>query len=257
MSAVPRTMNRKLRCGSAVIRREPRRSEGKMRWLLRGMVSIGLATLLVGCGSGGFDTENGGDQLVLSFQGFSGEGLDQADFVGSTSADVDVCQFFCIQTDVIQQSLEQEPYTSTRAMATFGNTGKSDILIDRYTVTLPGSGIPERVSAISERVAGGRCSSGLACASDRDCESGTCDHESSAFEILLIDQTTKDLLRSGTCPTVTLNPITITPGDIVPETLPIQVRFSGSDNTGERFNLSAGYEAVFYNFDNCMNTNTN
>jgi len=228
-----------------------------MRWL-RGISTVVLLMALVSCGSSGFDTEDGSDQLVLSFQGFTGEGLEQADFVGSTSGDVDVCQFFCIDTDIIQQSLQAEPYTSTRAIAMFGNAGKSDILIDRYTVTIPGSGIPERVSSISERVTGGRCSSsGAACASDTDCGGDSCEHATSAFEILLVDQTTKDLVRSGTCPAVTLNPPAIIPGSIFPETLPIQVRFSGSDSTGERFNLSAGYEAVFADFDNCDTASSN
>jgi len=221
-------------------------------WWVRRISTIGLAVMLASCGSSGFDTENGGDQLVLSFQGFSGDGLTQADFVGNTSADVDVCQFFCITTDIIQQTLEQEPYTSTRAIASFTNTGKSDILIDRYTVTIPGSGIPERVSTISERVAGGRCANGLSCASDLECGvGGTCERTTSSFEILLVDQTTKDLVRSGTCAEVSLNPLTITPGTIIPETLAIQVSFSGSDNTGERFNVRAGYEAIFFDFDNC------
>ena len=105
-----------------------------MRWL-RGISTIGLAMVLASCGSGGFDGQDGTDQLVLSFQGFSGESITQADFVGNTSADIDVCGGVC----VMETEITAEPYTSARAVASFGNTGKSDILIDRYTVTIAGT----------------------------------------------------------------------------------------------------------------------
>jgi hypothetical protein len=227
-----------------------------MRWL-RGIFTIGLAMVLASCGSSGFDGENGTDQLVLSFQGFSGESITQADFVGNTSADIDVCIGFCGTSILMQQELTVEPYTSARTVASFGNAGKSDILIDRYTVTIPGSGIPSRTTSISERIIGGRCANGSSCATDGDCggtAGGGCSHETSSFELLLVDIGTKDLARSGTC--LQLNPdFTFTPGTVVPETMQIEVSFSGSDATGERFNVSSGLSATFADFDNCESMN--
>jgi hypothetical protein len=206
---------------------------------------------LVSCGSSGFDGPDGSDQLVLSFLGFDSEGIDQADFVGNTSADIDVCLGICGDSG----DLMAEPYTSARAVATFGNTGKSDILIDRYTVTIPGSGVPARTVSVNERVTGGRCPNGDSCADDSECGIGTrCSREPSSFEVLLISLETKDLVKSGNCPM--LNPdLTFTPGTVFPETMQVQVAFSGSDATGERFNVTAGLSATFADFDNCESQN--
>lgn len=217
-----------------------------MRWL-RGISTIGLAMVLASCGSSGFDGPNGTDQQVLTFLGFSGGEIQQADFVGSTSSDVDVCQGLCTSGST-GGDVMAEIFTSTRAFATFLNNGKSDILIDRYTVAYPGTGVPDRTVTVNQRITGGRCPNGRSCATNLECGAlGGCTHETSGFEILLVPIPAKELLRSGDCPDL----LTLTPGTIIPETLPIEVRFSGSDATGERFNVSVGYEGVFGNFDNC------
>jgi hypothetical protein len=244
--------NRKFNGGVALFwGRGPQGLEGTMQWLLRGITTIVLAFSLGSCGDSGFDTSNGGDQLVLQFTGFSAEQIEQADAVFETSADIDVCLGFCTQNIFQSTDLEIEPYGSTRVLANFTNAGKSDILIDEYTVTIPNSGVPPRKATISQRVFGRRCFDGSACASDFDCGEGTCAQSESSFDILLVDLVTKDLARVGECAEIDFVNQVIIPQTVVESTLQINITFSGSDNTGERFNLSAGYSGTFANYDNC------
>ena len=50
---------------------------------------------IAGCGGSGFDTTGGTDNLTMQFLGFTGEGIMQEDYVGNTSADVDICASIC------------------------------------------------------------------------------------------------------------------------------------------------------------------
>ena len=68
-----------------------------MRWfsIVRSLLALSAGLALVSCGSSGFDSNGGQDSLTMQFLTFSGDGIDQQDLVGSTDADVDVCQSIC------------------------------------------------------------------------------------------------------------------------------------------------------------------
>ncbi len=227
-----------------------------MQWLSTVTCALFLASALAasGCGSAGFDGQ-GTDQLTMSFLGFSGEGIEQQDAVGSTDADVDVCQSICfIGGDLID--IEFEQFTQTRANAIFINNGTSDILLDRYTVSLPGSGIPDRTGNVALLLPGGTCSDSptTECGSDNQCNpDATCLHVETPVEILLFDFVTKELIRGdATCPTLDLNTGQIIPGTVLPVTYQTDVTFSGSDASGERFTVRAGLVAGFFDANNCQ-----
>ena len=121
-----------------------------MRWfsIVRSLLALSAALALVGCGSSGFDSNGGQDSLTMQFQTFSGEGITQEDLVGNTDADVDVCQSICNFTgDLV--NIEFESFTQTRANAIFMNMGASPILLDKYTVTIPNSGVPARTATVA------------------------------------------------------------------------------------------------------------
>ena len=141
-----------------------------MRWFPHTTMMVGACLLLglTSCGSSGFD--NGGtDALTMQFLGFSDEGIDQQDSVGTTNADVDVCASLCnVGGDLID--IEFEQFTTTSANAIFMNMGSSPILLDTYTVAIPGSGIPTRTGNISVILPGGQCSNSTAqCGDDSAC----------------------------------------------------------------------------------------
>ncbi len=226
-----------------------------MWWLTKGCVVLGTCGLLAlaGCGSSGFDG-SGTDALTMQFLGFSGEGLDQQDLVGATNADVDVCPSLCnIGGDLLE--IEFEEFTQTRANAVFMNMGASPILLDRYTVAIPGSGVPTRTGTISVILPGGRCSDspGTQCADDGQCgPQAICEHVETPVEVMLFDFVTKELVRGdGTCPSIDFNTGEIFPGTVVPQTYQTNVTFSGSDATGERFTITAGMVAGFFDANNC------
>lgn len=228
-----------------------------MRWLSTVTCALSLACLLGGCGSSGFDG-HGTDQLTMSFLGFSGEGIEQQDAVGTTDADVDVCQSICfVGGDLID--IEFESFTQTRANAIFLNNGTSDILLDRYTVSIPSSGIPDRIGNIGVLLPGGSCSDSPStqCGTDAQCNEGaTCEHVEVPVEILLFDFVTKELIRGdATCPTLDFDTGTIIPGTVLPVTYQTNVTFSGSDASGERFTVEAGLVAGFFDANNCESDN--
>jgi hypothetical protein len=198
----------------------------------------------------------------MSFQGFTGDGIDQQDTVGNTSADVDVCPTICdFGEGGIFGDETFEAFTQTRANALFINNGTADILLDRYTVSIPGSGIPDRTVNVAALLLGGRCSNSPTthCGLDSDCGLAVnCDQTETSVEILLYDFIDKQLIvGDGRCPGVdpeTGNPI---PGNVVPQTLQTNVTFSGSDESGERFTVKAGLVAGFFDANNCGGTGTN
>jgi hypothetical protein len=209
-----------------------------MRWLIGGRgLLLAVAVLAFGCGSGG------DDELVLAFQGFSGENIEQADSVNPNSADVDVCAGLCIMEDEITA----EPFTQTRVDALFVNRGKADIVMDSYTVDVPGSGISPETRFISTRVPGGRCSDNpqTQCAFDDECDE-SCIHQTTSVEVLLFDFNFKDLVVDGQCPSLE-DPA----GSVISRTRDVFITFTGFDETEERRTVSTQYVATFTNFDNC------
>lgn len=226
-----------------------------MWWLTKGVVVLGTCGLLAlaGCGGSGFDGR-GTDELTMQFLGFSGENIDQQDVVGTTAADVDVCPSLCnIGGDLLE--IEFEEFTQTRANALFMNMGASPILLDRYTVSIPGSGVPTRTANISVILPGGTCSNSPStrCADDSQCiGQAICEHVETPVEILLFDFVTKELVRGdGTCPSIDFSTGEIFEGTVVPQTYQTNITFSGSDATGERFTVTTGMVAGFFDANNC------
>ena len=208
-------------------------------WWLRGIPTLLLGiAFAAGCGD-----STGGDDLTLAFQGWSGENIEQSDAVGPNSADVDVCQGLCGTID----SPTAEPFTQTRAGAVFVNRGKADITIDSYTVSVPGSGVPDQTFSLSARVNGGRCDEDpqKQCALNSDCL-GQCLHSESIVGVLLFDFTFKSLVVDGQCPSFE-DPF----GSVISHTRDVFVTFRGVDESDENFNVTAAYLATFENFSSC------
>ena len=167
-----------------------------MRWSR--FMFVLVSSLLVGaagCGSSGST-----DELVLTFVGFSGENITQPDAVSGASAQVDVCQDICGGT---QGSLMAEPFSETFVDALFVNQGGTDIRLDSYTVSVPGSGLPDETRQASTNIPGGRCESNSQqrCALDRDCGlSGLCLRQETTVELLLFDLDAEDGRRRRPVP---------------------------------------------------------
>jgi hypothetical protein len=216
---------------------------------------------LASCGSSGFSGRDT-DELTLNFMGFTGEGIEQADLVGTTTADVDVCPTICsIQIDeFFVITTEFEEFTSTRAFALFQNVGFADILLSRYVVSNPPeSGLPDRTVETAVLIPGGRCSNSPSthCGDDSDCGGlGGCVQSATPIEILLFDFIDKALLQGeGTCPQLDPdNPGLIIPGTVVPQRYQTNVTFFASDESGEEFQINAGLSGQFSDFNNCQDT---
>src|SRR5215510_13637391 len=99
-----------------------------MRWSRVSYCALSLTLALgaVSCGGSGFAGRDT-DELTLNFMGFTGVGIEQADLVGTTTADVDVCPTICDVGDIFTD-FETEEFTSTRAFAVFKNVGFADML---------------------------------------------------------------------------------------------------------------------------------
>ena len=229
-----------------------------MRWSRVSYCALSLTLVLgaVSCGSSGFQGQDGSDALTMSFQEFNSDGLDQQDFVGNTSADVDVCPTICdFGVDGIFGDEVFEQFTQTHANAVFTNFGTADILLDTYTVSIPGAAIPTRTAHTAALLPAGRCASQPTrhCGLDNDCGfADVCDQTPVPIEILLFDFVDKQLIVGDQkCPGV--DPLTglPTPGSIVPQTYQVNVVFYGSDETGERFTVNTGLRVGFFDANNC------
>jgi hypothetical protein len=211
-----------------------------MRWLsgVRGVWVVVLSVVVVACGSSGGD-----DELTLAFQGFDGEEIEQADQVGATSADVDVCQSICFTGEEV----EGEFFTQTLVNARFVNRGKVDIVLDEYTVSVPGSGVADQVRSISARIPGGRCADGQTqCAFDSDCLGAICFHQETSIALLLFDFNFKSLVVDGQCPSFE-NPA----GSVISRTRDVFLTFRGKDEADKSRTVEAQYATTFTDFDNC------
>jgi hypothetical protein len=213
-----------------------------MRRVIKGRVLMAALLLCaMGCGSSGIDGQ-GDDGLTMALVGFTGLGIDQADFVSDTVAQVDVCQDLCESGE--GGDITFEPFTSTLVSAVFVNRGKADIVLDSYTVNVPNSGVPSATRNVSARLPGGRCQGNdpqEQCAVDLDCGIlGSCTHSETLVSILLYDFDFKTRSLQGECPF-----------DIETLTLDTELTFSGSDEVGKRRTVRAGYVGTFANFDNC------
>lgn len=212
-----------------------------MRRLISAPAIVLIAFLAVGCGSAGSDSQ-GEDGLTMAFLGFTGEGVDQADVVSDGAAQVDICQDVCTGGGT-GGDVQPEPFTPTFVTAVFVNRGKADIILDSYSVDVPGSGVPPFRRRIGHRLVGGRCSGSdpqRACADDLDCVGSPCVHSESPVTLLLYDFDFKQRVRRGECPF-----------DLESLTLNADLVFSASDETGERFTIRTSYVSTFDNFDNC------
>jgi hypothetical protein len=239
-----------------------------MWWLRVSFCALSLTLVLgaAGCGSSGFSGQGSSDSLTMSFQGFTGVGIKQQDTVGNTSADVDLCQDICaISGSLVAPTVTLENFTSTTANALFVNEGFADILLDRYTVTFPaGIGIPTRTVQTGVLLPGGTCTSlpNEHCGSDGDCGvSGPCVHPQVAVQVLLYDFATKaQLIPTGqVCPMLgedNQGNLIIIPGDVTPFSFQTNVSFSGSDETGKRFNVKSGLFGNFADANNCTTSGT-
>lgn len=236
-----------------------------MRWF-NGWCALVLSAVVAfgGCGS-----DRGGDELTLSFQGFTGDIVEQADAVGQNTADVDVCQSICISSgagDILDPtSVTAEPYSVTRVGAIFVNQGKADITLESYTLSVfrdlngngvrdpgePGSGVPDMTFSASTLIPGGRCDDNPQekCAFDTDCL-GRCQRQETTAELLLYDFTFKDLVKDGACP-FDLDTATLTDGSIVPQTYNAVITFRGIDDANNGYNITEEYNSTFADFDNC------
>jgi hypothetical protein len=230
-----------------------------MRWLPVTTCVLSLTGVLAfaGCGGSGFDTSGGTDNLTMQFLGFNGDEIEQEDFVGNTSADVDVCQSICnLGGDLID--IEFESFTETHANAVFMNMGASPILLDKYVVSIPGSGIPDQTVITSALLPGGTCSNSPStqCSSDANCGlASTCEHVETSVEILLYSFVTKELVRGDKeCPRLDFENNVVIPGTVTPQTYQTNVTFSGSDATGERFTIKAGLVGGFFDANNCSDS---
>lgn len=228
-----------------------------MRWSRVSFCVLSLSFVLgaAGCGSSGYSGSDGSDALTMTFIGLTGEGLEQEDFVGTTSADVDVCPTICAFTGLFED-VETETFTTTRANAIFVNNGTANIRLDSYTVSIPDSGLPSRTVEMSAILPGGVCSNSTRqCGVDSDCAGlGICIHDETAIEILLFDFTDKLLIKGDAeCPEpVIIDGVPfITQGTVIPITLQTNITFSGSDESGERFTVTAGLAADFFDANNC------
>src|SRR5262245_48121199 len=95
-----------------------------MRRLIdRRVLIVGMLWLLTGCGSSGTSSQ-GDDGLTMALNGFTGLGIDQADFVNDTTAQVDICPGLCAG-GTGGGDIEAEPFTSTFVNAIFVNRGKA------------------------------------------------------------------------------------------------------------------------------------
>lgn len=211
-----------------------------------------------GCGSSGFQGQSGDDALTMSFQGFTDEGITQQDTVGNTSANVDVCQDICsIGAGFLIGQVVFETFTPTSANAIFVNNGTADILLDQYTVSTPGLGVPARTVSADVLLPGGRCTGSptTQCGFDSQCGLvGPCDHAQTMVQVLLYSLVEKELIVGDqTCPLLdtTTTPFTVIPGDVTPQTHQTKITFHGSDETGKGFTVNAGLVGTFSDAINC------
>ena len=200
-------------------------------------VAVVSTALLSACGSTSNDSA-----LVLQFLGFSDQGITQSDRVSPGLAEVDIIQECCTVDTATGMCTAVEPFTETTANARFVNEQGLDITIDRYEVEIadPDAGVPVRMrNAGNQVVTGKRCDSDTTrqCSTDADCVSGSCRPSETGIHVLLFDFSDKLLIEPR--------------AQIFGATLPVNVRFFGSDVTGARWGADVTYQARFDDFDNC------
>jgi hypothetical protein len=127
------------------------------------------------------------------------------------------------------------------------NRGKNDVLLDQYSVSVPGSGAPDVVRAIAEVLPGKRCSTNPAttCSGPSDCGGAACNSIEVSVRLVLYAFDFKAFIASGQCPTGER------PGSILPSTSSAIVSFSAINDAGERFGTDAAYVSTFADFANC------
>jgi hypothetical protein len=209
-------------------------------------VMLGVVIGLPGCGS------DSGDQLVLSFERFTNEGITQSDVVFDTHAEVDICPFLC-------DDLTAEPYMQTTVGAVFTNHEKANIRLQSYTLLVPGSGIEEITRPITALIPGGRCNdiSLQPCALDSECGlDGSCVHTQTTVTFLLYDIDFKQRVLLGRCPGLVYDEekggyVIVNADAVIPQTLTALLTFTGVDDRDESWTVTAAYQSTFDNFNAC------
>ncbi len=215
-----------------------------MRWL-RGTAMVisglGLTVMVWGCGS---DSFGGTGQGTLQLMRFANGSTDQPDVVTATGAQIDVCLDLCTNSGQ-GGDIMIEPFSSTQVAAIVVNRGKSDITVDRITVSYPNSGLPDSNSQIAGgfAVPGGRCSdnSSIACAASFECGGSTCVTSETPLPFTIFSLDRKDLIGGPNCV-----------NGFPPEVVQSFVTISGRDATGDHFTISGGMNLELANFDNCQ-----
>ncbi len=204
-------------------------------WVVAAM-GVALGAGVAGCG-GSAD----GDSLVLRFLGFNGIGIDQADSVGETSADIDVVPSLCGN----ETNVTPEYFTQTTINAVFVNEEKANIVLDSYTVDLTAvADLGVRTNSLSVTVPGRRCGSSptQSCVNDEDCQiagiPGRCQSsETGVFGLVLVDTNEKFVISSNQEAWWLASNIRIT--------------FYGHDDAAHAFEIPTSYVATFGDFNNC------
>jgi hypothetical protein len=187
--------------------------------------------------------------LVFHVEGFNGNGLNQADAVGPTAAQVDVVQDLCGTAP----PLTPERFTQTEINAVFSNHQALDIHLEAFSLHVNDSrvGLGDFTGTLTGTILGGRCSSQTdkTCAIDDDCvqagqgtTSATCTHQLTTINgIVLFDFAAKAQVAGQP--------------NAWGQALPVTITFFAADAT-QSFQTSGGYLVTFVDFDNCSSTST-
>jgi len=192
---------------------------------------IALVVLLVGCGG-----TSGTDPLVFHVEGFNGDGLNQADAVGPTGAQVDVVQKLSCQ------------FTQTEINAVFANHEGLDIHLKGFSLHVNDSrvGLGDFTGPLTGTIKGGRClvQTDKTCAIDDECAQGTnvgtCTHQLTTITgIVLFDFAAKAQVAGQP--------------QVWGQALSVTITFFASD-VNQSFQTSGGYLVTFV--DKCSSTST-
>lgn len=204
-------------------------------WVAAAM-AVAFGASVMACG-GSADS----DTLVLRFIAFNGLGIDQADSVGETSADIDVVPSLCGN----ETNITPEYFTQATINAVFVNEEKANIVLDSYTVDLSAvADLGVRTGALGVTVPGRRCGNQptQSCVTDADCQIGSLpgrcqSSETPVIGLVLVDLNEKFVIENN------------------PEAWGlasnIRITFYGHDDAAHSFTIPTSYVATFANFNNC------
>ncbi len=168
----------------------------------------------------------------FTFLRFDTSGINQADSVRQSSADVDTVQDVCVSAT---DSTVAETFTPTVINAVFRNESAADLELQSISIDLgPASGLGIIHRQLGGVIPGGRCAANNQhCVADGDCgQSGPCVYQDTTVDgILLFDFMTKILVIPG-------------------NTYDASITFVASDGT-QAFQTDTTYSVHFDDFCNC------